>query len=109
RDAGAPGSLAYDGAGDGWSGERPARPPHFAADPSAPATPGGWSPREEEARAADQTAAHQALCDELSRIVQNPAGDRHEALSVMIRIFRSPAMDSLQTHGRTERWLAQLV
>lgn len=55
------------------------------------------------------TRDHQALCDHLSALVARPDGDRHEALSAMLRIFRSPAMESLTTHDRTEHWLGSLI
>lgn len=84
-------------AGDRWTRWQDGPP---AADPVVQA---------EQARGAEADRAHAALCDQLSAIVRDPSGDRHEALSLLIRIFRSPAMDSLQTHGRTELWLARLV
>ncbi|MDP3657945.1 MAG: J domain-containing protein [Brevundimonas sp.] len=89
--------------GDRWTrpGDDPA--PAGAADDSA------WSTPADRARDAELAEAHKALCDQLSGIAGDPAGDRQAALSILIRIFRSPAMDSLSTHGRTERWLAQLI
>jgi hypothetical protein len=96
-DAGGPDAPAGDRRT--WSENGP--PPAGAAvDPAAQA---------EQARDAEAARAHAALCDQLSAIARDPAGDRQEALSLLIRIFRSPAMDSLQTHGRAERWLARLV
>lgn len=94
---------------DAPSGDRWARSNEPVPPVPAVADAPGWDARAEQARAVEQGQAHQALCDQLSRIVRGPTGDGQEALSVLIRIFRSPAMDSLQTHSRTERWLAQLV
>ncbi|HEY0599351.1 hypothetical protein [Brevundimonas sp.] len=119
----------YDDADDVW--------PDEAGDrwrPAAGYTPRGWAPpegdrwtrpepveqaaaeadlpddiRAELARERDLAEAHQALCDQLTALVARADGDRHEALSAMIRIFRSPAMDSLTTYARTEQWLAQVV
>lgn len=65
--------------------------------------------RAELARERDLAEAHQALCDQLTALVASRDGDRHEALSGMIRIFRSPAMDSLTTYARTEQWIAHIV
>lgn len=65
--------------------------------------------RAELAREQELAEAHKALCDRLSVIISNPAGDRQEALSTMLAIFRSPGMDSLDTHARTEHWLAWVV
>lgn len=100
-------------AADRWSIARPAAADGGGWEP----TPDRWAradaaapdPDPERAREAEQAAAHQALCDQLTAIVRDPAGDRQEALTVLIRLFRSPAMDSLQTHGRVEHWLAHLV
>lgn len=103
------GSAAFDGGGPTPIDERWGPPGAAAPPPPGAADEPGWSPRAEQARAAEQAAAHQTLCDALSTIVRDPAGDRQEALSALIRVFRSPAMDSLQTHGQTELWLAQLV
>ncbi|MFN3668424.1 MAG: hypothetical protein ACK4VY_03895 [Brevundimonas sp.] len=95
-------SIAPTVAADGGSWE-PAPDRWARADAAAP------DPDPGRAREAEQAAAHQALCDQLTAIVRDPAGDRQEALTVLIRLFRSPAMDSLQTHGRVEHWLAHLV
>ena len=65
--------------------------------------------RAELARERNLAETHQALCDQLMAVIANPEGDRHEALSALIRIFRSPAMDSLTTHARTEQWLAHVI
>lgn len=103
------GSAAFDGGGPTPIDERWGPPGDIEPPPPGSSGEPGWSPRAEQARAAEQAAAHQALCDALSTIVRDPAGDRQQALSALIRVFRSPAMDSLQTHGQTERWLAQLI
>lgn len=104
-------SVVFNGGG---RRDAPAEAHWIPPRTAAPPPPGvsvepGWSPQAEQARAAQQAAAHQSLCDALSTIVRDPAGDRQEALTALIRVFRSPAMDSLQTHGQTELWLAQLV
>ncbi|NJC41507.1 hypothetical protein GGQ87_001765 [Brevundimonas alba] len=65
--------------------------------------------RAELARERDLAEAHQGLCDALTKLIANLDGDRHEALAAMIRVFRSPAMDSLTTHARTEQWLAHVI
>ena len=65
--------------------------------------------RAELAREQDLNRAHQGLCDRFAALIANPDGDRHEALAAMLAIFRSPAMDGLQTHVRTEHWLAWMV
>ncbi len=83
--------------GDRWSRTDDASPP---ADPVLDA---------EQAREAELAKDHRALCDQLAAIGRDPAADRQEALTLLIRIFRSPAMHALRTHDRTERWLAQLV
>lgn len=89
--------------GDRWTRPEDDPAPAAAADVSA------WGTPADRARDAELAEAHKALCGQLSAIAGDPDGDRQAALSILIRIFRSPAMDSLSTHGRTERWLAQLV
>ena len=65
--------------------------------------------RAELARERDLAEAHKALCDQLTALVSDPDGDRHAALSAMLRILRSPGMDSLDAYARTERWLAYVA
>jgi hypothetical protein len=54
-------------------------------------------------------AAHAALCDELDVLLRQKTVPSGDALSVMLKIFRSPAMDSLRVHANTEYWLAQAI
>lgn len=54
-------------------------------------------------------AAHTALCDELEVLLRQKTVPSGDALSVMLRLFRSPAMDSLRVHANTEYWLAQAI
>lgn len=65
--------------------------------------------RAELDRERELVQSHRALCDRLTHLLSHPDGDRHSALSAMLAIFRSPAMDSLQTHIQTEHWLAWTI
>ena len=53
--------------------------------------------------------AHAALCEQLGALLRQPSAPSDEALSVMLRLFRSPAMDSLRVHANTEYWLAAAI
>lgn len=53
--------------------------------------------------------AHAALCDELEVLLRQKTVPSGDALSTMLRLFRSPAMDSLRVHTNTEYWLAQVI
>lgn len=95
---------------DGWSDRQDDRWSHAQTEPRpAPVSDVPEDIRAELARERDLAEAHKALCDQLSTLVANPDGDRHAALSAMLRILRSPGMDSLDAYARTERWLAYLT
>lgn len=94
-------------AAEGWSREPGDRWAPAEAAPASIDIPDDI--RAELARERDLAASHKALCDQLAALVANPDGDRHEALSAMLRILRSPGMDSLDAYARTERWLAHLA
>lgn len=53
--------------------------------------------------------AHAAICDELSILLRQTSVPTGDALGVMMRILRSPAMDSLRVHANTEYWLAAAI
>lgn len=124
---------AYEDGGDGWSTAD--GPPRWTR-PDASASSEGWAKqtdkdrwgpaevielapaprtdipediRAELVRERELAEAHRVLCDALSTLLANPNGDKHEALSAMLRILRSPGMDSLDAYARTERWLAHVV
>ncbi|HEY0925644.1 J domain-containing protein [Brevundimonas sp.] len=53
--------------------------------------------------------AHQALCNELAALLRQAQPGPGDPLGLLMSIFRSPAMDSLQVHDRTEHWLAAAI
>ena len=53
--------------------------------------------------------AHAALCDALADAVHSSSTTLDDRLTALMAVFRSPAMASLDVHGRTERWLAHLI
>lgn len=53
--------------------------------------------------------AHAALCDALADLVQSPNSTVDARMTALMAVFRSPAMASLDVHGRTEHWLAHLI
>lgn len=54
-------------------------------------------------------ATHAALCDQLEGLLRQTTVPSGDALGIMLRIFRSPAMDSLRVHANTEYWLAHAI
>jgi len=94
--------------GEGWNDAGTDRwdvaPPPSAPEPKL-------SPEiaaELEAEKARQ-AAHAALCDQLEGLLHQTTAPSGDALGIMLRIFRSPAMDSLRVHANTEYWLAHAI
>lgn len=97
-----------DGPREGWTDAEDDRwdavPPPLAPEPK-------MSPEvaaELEAEKVRQEA-HAALCDQLEGLLRQTTVPSGDALGVMLRIFRSPAMDSLRVHANTEYWLAQAI
>lgn len=88
-----------DGAVEHWSAAPPP-PPQTEQSPEVTA--------ELEAEKKRQDA-HAALCDELDALLRRTSVPTGDALGVMMRIFRSPAMDSLRVHANTEYWLAGAI
>lgn len=95
-----------DGPQSGWddehSGRWDAAPPPPEPEPSAEVS----AELEAEKK---RHAAHAALCDELELLLRQTSVPTGDALGVMMRILRSPAMDSLRTHANTEYWLAAAI
>lgn len=79
--------------------------------PSPPAPPPVLPPEiaaELEAEKARQDA-HAVMCDQLEGLLRQTIVPSGDALSLLLRIFRSPAMDSLRVHTSTEHWLAHAI
>ena len=87
----------------------PERADGSAVPPDAPVSPQALALADDLARARAEAQAHQALCDDLLKRLKDPGDDDQSALMGLIRIFRSPAMGSLQTHEQTEHWVAHLI
>lgn len=108
-----PAPTASDDAG--WSDADArlwSRPDALAPDPAAPNDLPADLPddiRDELERERTRAQEHARLCDALGQILASPTPQGEAALDALIRILRSPAMDSLQVHERTEFWLAQAV
>lgn len=80
-------------------------------DQSAPSPRPALSPEvqaELEAERARQDA-HDRLRHQLSDLLSQPGARADDLTGLLLQIFRSPAMDSLQTHADTEYWLARLL
>lgn len=93
---------------DGWADETA---DGWDAAPQPPMPEPELSPEvaaELEAGAKRQKA-HVALCDELEDLLRQRSVPTGDALGVMMRIIRSPAMDSLRVHANTEYWLAAAI
>ena len=89
-----------DGAVKHWDAAPPPPPPQTEQSPAVTAE------LEAEKKRHD---AHAALCDELDALLRQTSVPTGDALGVMMRIFRSPAMDSLRVHANTEYWLAAAI
>lgn len=96
-----------DGVSQGWDDGAVER--WDAAPPPAPApelSPDVIAELDAEKKRHD---VHSALCDELDVLLRQTSMPTADALGVMLRIFRSPAMDSLRVHANTEYWLAAAI
>lgn len=89
-----------DAGNDRWDAVSPPLAPEPEMSPEVAA-----EPEAEKAR----HAAYAALCDQLDDLLRQTTVPSGDALGVMLRIFRSPAMDSLRVHANTEYWLAQVI
>lgn len=89
-----------DAGTDRWNAARPPSAPEPKLSPEVAA--------ELEAEKVRQ-AAHAALCDQLEGLLRQTTVPSSDALGVMMRLFRSPAMDSLRVHANTEYWLAHAI
>ncbi|WP_439472093.1 hypothetical protein [Brevundimonas sp.] len=96
-------------AGEAWDDSTPERWDE-APPPEPPPVP-ELSPEVRAELEAEQKRqdAHTALCEELDALLRRTSAPSDEALSVMLRLFRSPAMDSLRVHANTEYWLASAI
>ncbi len=96
-------------ANEAWSDSEPER--WEEAPPPEPPPAPARSPEVRAELEAEQKRqdAHTALCEELDALLRRPSAASDEALSVMLRLFRSPAMDSLRVHANTEYWLASAI
>lgn len=99
---------AGEGALGGWGDETTDR---WDAAPPAPAPEPELSPEVAAELEAEtkRHKAHAALCDELEDLLRQTSVPTGDALGVMMRILRSPAMDSLRVHANTEYWLAAAI
>lgn len=81
-----------------WSEPSPPSRPSLSAEEQA----------ELDAERARQTV-HDQLCQQLSAMLSQPDARADDLTGLLLQIFRSSAMDSLQTHSDTEYWLARLL
>lgn len=52
---------------------------------------------------------HADACNALGRLVSEPGSDGRGAVEALEALLRGPAMDAIDTHARTEHWVAMLI
>ncbi|HYC32520.1 MAG TPA: hypothetical protein VEB59_09555, partial [Gemmatimonadales bacterium] len=53
--------------------------------------------------------SHREACGALARLVETPGAERRAIEAALDDLLKSPAMDSIDLHHRTEYWLASLI